>query len=149
MAVIWGSRREAPCVLRLCANLRKGEPLWRETGDGQGTTLVVTYSGLLAIGIDPVVLKTVAAIRKHAAETPAPMLPAARQPKLRAGTKQAMLIEMLLRPEGGSVEEIMAVSGWMAHTTRGAISGMLKKKLGLPIMSKKVDVRGTVYCILA
>ena len=35
------------------ANLRRGEPLWRETGDGHGTTLVVTDSGLLAIGIEP------------------------------------------------------------------------------------------------
>ena len=34
------------------ANLRRGEPLWRETGDGHGTTLVVTDAGLLAIG-DP------------------------------------------------------------------------------------------------
>ena len=37
------------------ANLRRGEPLWRETGDGHGTTLVVTDAGLLAIGIEPVV----------------------------------------------------------------------------------------------
>jgi hypothetical protein len=52
------------------ANLRRNEPLWRETGDGHGTTLVVTDAGLLAIGIEPVVVKTVVAIRKHAAETP-------------------------------------------------------------------------------
>ena len=35
------------------ANLRRNEPLWRETGDGHGTTLVVTDAGLLAIGIEP------------------------------------------------------------------------------------------------
>ena len=33
------------------ANLRRGEPLWRETGDGHGTTLAVTAAGLLAIGL--------------------------------------------------------------------------------------------------
>jgi len=38
------------------ANLRRGEPLWYETGDGHGTTLVVTDAGLMAIGIEPVVL---------------------------------------------------------------------------------------------
>ena len=32
------------------ANIRKGEPLWRETGDGHGTTLAVTEAGLLAMG---------------------------------------------------------------------------------------------------
>ena len=52
------------------ANLRRADPLWRETGDGHGTTLVVTDAGLLAIGIEPVVVKTVAAIREHASVTP-------------------------------------------------------------------------------
>ncbi len=32
------------------ADMRKGEPLWRETGDGHGTTLVVTDAGMLAVG---------------------------------------------------------------------------------------------------
>ena len=35
------------------ADLRKGEPVWRETGDGHGTTLVATDAGLAAIGIEP------------------------------------------------------------------------------------------------
>ena len=38
-------------LLEVDANLRRGERLWRETGDGHGTTLVVTDAGLLAIGI--------------------------------------------------------------------------------------------------
>ena len=57
------------------ANLRRGDPLWRETGDGHGTTLIVTDAGLLAIGIEPVVVKTVVAIREHAAKAPAPRPP--------------------------------------------------------------------------
>ncbi|MDZ4138852.1 MAG: hypothetical protein U1D66_08255, partial [Erythrobacter sp.] len=35
------------------ANLRRGEPMWRETGDGHGITLVATDAGLAAIGIEP------------------------------------------------------------------------------------------------
>ena len=42
------------------ADIRRGEPLWRETGDGHGTTLIATEAGLAAIGIEPVVLKAVA-----------------------------------------------------------------------------------------
>ena len=42
------------------ANLRREEPLWRETGDGHGTTLVVTAAGLRGIGIEPVVAQTTA-----------------------------------------------------------------------------------------
>jgi hypothetical protein len=51
----------------------------------------------------------------------------------RAGTKQALLIEMLERPEGATVEQIAAATGWQHHTIRGAISGALKKKLGLTV----------------
>ena len=127
------------------ANLRRNEPLWRETGDGHGTTLVVTDAGLLAIGIEPVVVKTVVAIRKHAAETPAPAFPAAIQPKLRTGTKQATLISMLRNPDGATIEEIMTATGWQSHTVRGAMAGALKKKLGLEVSSEKDDARGRVY----
>ena len=127
------------------ANLRRNEPLWRETGDGHGTTLVVTDAGLLAIGIDPVVVKTVVAIRKHTAEMPAPASPAAIQPKLRTGTKQATLISMLRAPDGATIEEIMTATGWQSHTVRGAMAGALKKKLGLEVSSEKDDARGRVY----
>ena len=127
------------------ANLRRNEPLWRETGDGHGTTLVVTDAGLLAIGIEPVVVRTVVAIRKHAADTSAPTEPAAAQPKLRTGTKQATLIAMLRAPDGATIEEIMTATGWLAHTARGAMSGALGKKLGLIVTSEKDTLRGRVY----
>ncbi|MDU9007227.1 DUF3489 domain-containing protein [Sedimentitalea todarodis] len=124
------------------ADLRKGEPLWRETGDGHGTTLVVTDAGLLAIGVEPVVVKTMAAIRIHAAQPPAP-----KRPTPRAGTKQAMMIEMLQRPEGATMEEIVTATGWQAHTIRGAMSGALGKKLGLVVASAKEEGSARVYRI--
>jgi len=124
------------------ADIRKGEPLWRETGDGHGTTLVVTDAGLLAIGIEPVVVKTVVAMREHAAKTPA-----AKPPTLRAGTKQAVIIALLERPEGATIVEIVAATAWQAHSARGLISGVLKKKLGLVVGSTKEDGRGAVYRI--
>jgi hypothetical protein len=122
------------------ANLRQCELLWRETGDGHGTTLVVTDAGLLAVGVKPVVVATVMAILKHASVTPE-----VKQPTQRAGTKQAMLIEMLQSPDGATIAEIVGATGWLAHTARGVISGVLKKKLGLAITTTKVDVRGLVY----
>ncbi|MBW6495409.1 MAG: DUF3489 domain-containing protein [Burkholderiaceae bacterium] len=124
------------------ANLRKGEPLWRETGDGHGTTLVVTDAGLLAIRIEPVVVKTVVAMRQHVAKTPV-----AKPPTQRAGTKQAMVIAMLQRPEGATMAEIVAAAEWQAHSARGAMSGALGKKLGLVVKSAKEGERGRVYRI--
>lgn len=124
------------------ANMRRGEPLWRETGDGHGTTLVVTDAGLLAIGIEPVVVKTVIAIREHAAKTASP-----KPPSQRAGTKQAQIIALLERPEGATIAEIVSATEWQAHSARGLISGVLKKKLGLVIGLTKEDRRGAVYRI--
>ena len=58
---------------------------------------------------------------------------AAEKPTPRAGTKQALMIDLLKRPEGATVEQIAAATGWQHHTIRGAISGALKKKLGLTV----------------
>ena len=122
------------------ANLRRNEPLWRETGDGHGTTLVVTDSGLLAIGIEPVVVKTMTAIHNDCYETLKP-------PIQRAGTKQALLIKMQRAPTGATMEEIISATGWQAHSARGAMSGALGKKLGLIVTSAKENERGRVYRI--
>ncbi len=65
----------------------------------------------------------------------------------REGTKQALLISMLRRPEGATVDEVVAATGWQRHTVRGAISGALKKKLSLEVTSEKVEGRGRVYRI--
>ena len=110
------------------ADMRRGEPLWRETGDGHGTTLIATEAGLEAIGIEPVV----------ASDTPKPVA-------IRAGTKQAQIIALLQRPEGASIAEIVDATGWLAHSARGMISGGLKKKLGLVVTSVKDDGRGRIY----
>jgi hypothetical protein len=131
------------------ANLRQGEPLWRETGDGHGTTLIATEAGLEAIGIEPVVASAVASARKVKTEAdPAPTPAPEGTPEpvsIRAGTKQAQIIAMLRRPEGATIAEMAEATSWQVHTVRGSLSGALKKKLGLPITSEKVAARGTVY----
>jgi hypothetical protein len=71
--------------------------------------------------------------------------PPAKQP--RTNTKQARLIEMLRRPEGATIDEVVKTLDWQAHTVRGAIAGALKKKLGLKIESEKEGERGRVYRI--
>lgn len=125
------------------ADLRRNEPLWRETGDGHGSTLIATAAGLDAIGIEPVVAQAMAGLRKPKPE----VVETSGTVAVRKGTKQAELIALLQAPEGASIAEITASTGWQAHTVRGAISGQLKKKLGLAINSEKVEGRGRVYRI--
>lgn len=133
------------------ADLRKGEPVWRETDDGHGTALVATEAGLAAIGIE---LEYANPAHTGAKDTPsdAPAPDTASEPQAapkartpREGTKQATLIAMLRTPEGATIEEITAATGWQSHTVRGAMAGALKKKLGLEVTSEKVERRGRVY----
>ena len=110
------------------ADLRRGEPLWRETGDGHGTTLFATEAGLEAIGIEPVVANAVASARKADPKSdPAPTPGASDTPKpvtIRAGTKQAQIIALLQRPEGASIAEIVEATGWLAHYADARIMPM-------------------------
>lgn len=150
------------------ANTHRKEPLWRETGDGAGTTLIATEVGMEAIGIEPVAAEAVAGARRGSAARQAEaakMNTAIVEPDdtassidtggasltapVRAGTKQSQIIALLQRPEGAAIREIAAETGWQAHTIRGAISGALKKKLGLPVTAEKLPGRGTVYRIAA
>jgi outer membrane biosynthesis protein TonB len=80
--------------------------------------------------------KTASAKAAKAAK-PAKAAPAGK-PTPRTGTKQAKLIELLRRPEGATVEQIAEATGWQKHTIRGAISGALKKKLGLKVEAIRI-----------
>ena len=57
----------------------------------------------------------------------------------RDNSKQALVIEMLKRPEGATIAQICEATGWQAHTVRGTFAGALKKKLGLAIVSEKIE----------
>ncbi len=63
----------------------------------------------------------------------------------RPGTKLASMISLLDRQEGATIADLMKATDWQAHSVRGAISGTLKKKLGLDVTSEKVEDRGRVY----
>ena len=132
-------------------DMRKGEPVWRETGDGHGVTLVATDAGLAAIGIETEDANTAPAgatdapTKEPAPDTPTEPKAAPKTRTPREGTKQATLIAMLRAPDGATIAEIMDATGWQSHTVRGAMSGALKKKLGLEVTSEKVEDRGRVY----
>ncbi len=82
------------------------------------------------------------------AELPVDPERAAGSPAPRAGSKQAQVIDLFRRAEGATVAEVMTATGWQPHTVRGIVSGTLKKKLGLTVVSAKEE-RGRVYRIAA
>ena len=85
--------------------------------------------------------------RQAAKKAPRGAQPRNTDAPARGGTKQAILIEMLSHPKGVTIADLEKAIGWQAHSIRGAISGGLKKKLGLNVTSEKVEGRGRVYRI--
>ncbi|MBP8235906.1 MAG: DUF3489 domain-containing protein [Rhizorhabdus sp.] len=62
-------------------------------------------------------------------------------------SKIDIIIGLLKRPKGATLEQLAAATGWQAHSVRGAMSGTLNKKQGLEIGSEKTD-GGRVYRII-
>lgn len=67
---------------------------------------------------------------------------------VRPGTKLAALVMALRRPQGATGLQLMLATGWQPHTVRGAISGMLRKKLGLNVVLAHNDTGERVYRVI-
>ena len=152
------------------ALLRKGliaEAPGREDWPGRRDPyFAITAEGALAINVEPAECPHLANTGAQAADGGQETAPATKPrpkakkattgrhgatgaAKARTGTKQALMIEMLRRPEGATVDQIMDATGWQRHTVRGAFAGALKKKLRLAVTSEKVEGGARVYRVEA
>ena len=131
---------------------------WREGEDGRRMMLVITDAGLQAIGVDvdekasnqSRSTKTQPKQRSRRTERkPSGAKPNGRTSPavVRPDTKQALLIDLLKRKKGATIDEAVEATGWQPHSVRGAISGTLKKKLGLAVTSERVGNGSRVYRI--
>ena len=68
---------------------------------------------------------------------------------VRPDSKTAKVLAMLRRTEGASLEQIMNVTGWQAHSVRGFVSGTLGKKLHLTVVSAKSENGQRRYSVTA
>jgi hypothetical protein len=110
-------------------------PSWRDDGDRR-IGAFITAEGKTAIGADdgrPGEDENVSVARPPST----PSTPARKPGEIRAGTKQALLVDTLERPDGASIQEIVDATGWLPHTTRAALTGL--KKRGFEITSEKVE----------
>jgi hypothetical protein len=67
--------------------------------------------------------------------------------KTRAGSKNAQVIAMLQDRAGTTIAAIMAATGWQQHSVRGFLAGVVRKKLGLNLVSEPGE-SGRVYRII-
>ncbi len=63
-------------------------------------------------------------------------------------SKIDQVVGLLRAPDGATIAELMAATGWQAHSVRGALAGTVKKRLGYALTSEMTE-RGRVYRITA
>jgi Protein of unknown function (DUF3489) len=139
---------EALCKRKLAQERRAidGAAEWRRDEDGHPLGLFITTSGLLALGVEdadkdgpsqaaarmPRQRKTAVAQPRRKARKASPT-----SSKRRAAppqTKQDLVIDMLRRKPGASIEDIIAKTDWQPHSVRGFFSAVVRKKLKLPLV---------------
>jgi hypothetical protein len=67
----------------------------------------------------------------------------------REGSKTSKVLDLLKRPDGATLKELMKATGWMPHSVRGFLSGAVGKKMGLKVTSAKVEDGERTYSIKA
>ena len=139
---------ETLCKRKLIEERRiiNGAPEWRRDEEGHPLGMFITSGGLLTLGVDD----TEKTRRSHAASIPRERKTAAARsqgkarktspsPKRRGAhpqSKQDLVIQMLRRQSGVTIEDIISKTGWQPHSVRGFFSGLVKKKLKLPLASE-------------
>jgi hypothetical protein len=66
---------------------------------------------------------------------------------LREGSKTTQVLELLKRPNGATLRELMNTTNWQAHSIRGFLSGTLGKKMGLIVTSAKAEDGARIYSV--
>jgi hypothetical protein len=72
--------------------------------------------------------------------------PALSRSAARPDTKHDRIIAMLRTPAGATIASLVTVTEWQQHSVRGFLAGVIRKKLGLNLVSEQTD-KGRVYRI--
>jgi hypothetical protein len=121
-------------------------PEWRRDNENRAHGLFITTSGLLALGIDEadkdrcsVAAAAMPRKRKVAAnprrKTEKASTGAPKRRSTPTQTKQDLVIQMLRRRSGVTIDDIITKTDWQPHSVRGFLSGVVRKKLDLPLVS--------------
>lgn len=113
----------------------KGQAAWKTADDLRPITLVLTDAGR-------------AALETGTSKAPQAQ-PAERQTRTRpksssqgSSTRSATLLRLLSGKSGASLEELQTATSWQAHSVRGFLSGTVRRKMGLELISEP-DRSGT------
>jgi uncharacterized protein DUF3489 len=142
-----------------------GAAIWRcDDKTGQAYALKLTAAGTKAIDIDEGVEpenthietralenfdRAAVQSKVEATETPQGREPAPAGPSVpRGGSKLMQVVELLHRDDGATIDELIAVTSWLAHTTRAALTGLRRRGYAVAI-NRSDKERGSFYRIKA
>jgi hypothetical protein len=136
-------------------------PIWRVDNDDRPISLVITRAGRKPIGVDedtdadadtprsnnkPLETQDVSMAKKRPVDRSAEGW-ADRKAAPRAGTKQALVIEMLNAKQGATLEDLVEATAWLPRTTRAALTGLRKR--GFLIERTREEGSASIYRIIA
>jgi hypothetical protein len=140
---------------------KPGMPVWRKGEDGRPISLMITRAGRDAIGVgENGLAEALRPSNKQSEEKDAPTSEkrsreasgnrastdgAAASP--RAGTKQALVMEMLCAKKGATLDALIDATGWLPHTTRAALAGLRKR--GFSIERTREEGSDSIYRIVS
>jgi hypothetical protein len=142
------------------ARSKPGMPVWREGEDGRPISLIITRAGRDATGVEedgPAEARRPS--NKEAGEKGAATAENRSRDRSgaktsidgcaaspRAGTKQALVIEMLCAKKGATLNALVEATGWLPHTTRAALTGLRKR--GFSIERRREEGSDSIYRIV-
>jgi DNA-binding MarR family transcriptional regulator len=140
-------------------------PVWRREDESRSLALIITRGAFEALGIEPDAAAAEAtpasqgagkaASKRRAKEARSHIRSSAKgtqegpeaEAAPRTGTKQALVITLLQREHGATIDDLIAATQWLPHTIRAALTGLRKKGYG--IAKNKGEDGKTIYRIEA
>jgi Protein of unknown function (DUF3489) len=143
------------------ARSKLGMPVWRQDEDGRPISLMITRAGRDAIGVEEDALaEALRPTNKQSGEKSGATAEKRSQDRSgakesiddgaaapRAGTKQALVIEMLCAKTGATLNALVEATGWLPHTARAALTGLRKR--GFSIERTREEGSDSIYRIVS
>ena len=110
------------------ASADKNQSAWKTGTESGAVTLILTDAGRAALDPDT-----------GPGGTTSHRSPPAKKPIARPDDKSsrsAIIIRLLSRRSGASIEDLATATGWQAHSVRGFLSGTIRKRMGFNLLSE-------------
>src|SRR4051812_32572507 len=132
--------------------VKRDQPAWRTDEDEKPIGLKITKAGSAAIGVEDDGAGEDAPAPAGKAKRKTTQLKAHDDAEItgstsakapREGTKKALVLSLLSRPEGATIDHLLSATKWLPHTTRAALTGLRKE--GYEFLKTKNEEGETVY----